>query len=201
VPARALAMVGDIGRHLAQREAKLQALLSERSRGCADMGKTPKAGSKTRTRFDVRKALADWAGADFARINGLDVTPVMKILSEIGLDPGRFANVKHFCSWLWPCPATKISGGKALSASTRRSANRVRQALKMAAMSLSRGRSAPGAFCRRPCGRTDKPRAHTAVAHQLARRAYFMLTRAAKPSPTRGSSTMKNSSYNEASPP
>jgi hypothetical protein len=34
-------------------------------------------------------------------------------------------------------PGTKISGGKIPSAKTKRSANRVRQALKMAAMSLS----------------------------------------------------------------
>ncbi|MFL9935257.1 IS110 family transposase, partial [Paraburkholderia sp. RL18-103-BIB-C] len=75
------------------------------------------------------------------------------------------------------CPATKISGGKTLSSSTRSSANRARQALKMAAMSLSRSDSALGAFYRRLCARMDKPRANTAVAHKLARMVYFMLTR------------------------
>jgi transposase len=72
------------------------------------------------------------------------VTTVMTILSEIGTDRSRFASVKHFCSWLGLCPGTKISGGKVLSARTRRSANRVRQALKLAAMSLSRNDSALG---------------------------------------------------------
>jgi transposase len=114
---------------------------------------------------------------DLTRINGLEVTSVMKILSEIGPDLSRFANVKHFCSWLGLCPATKISGGKVMSASTKRSANRVRQALKMAAMSLSRSQSALGAFYRRLCTRMDKPRANTATAHKLARMVYFMLTR------------------------
>ena len=61
----------------------------------------------------------------------------MKLLSEIGPDLNRFASVKHFCSWLGLCPDTKISGGKVLSSGTKRSANRARQALKMAAMSLS----------------------------------------------------------------
>ena len=177
VLAQALAMYDDIGRYLAECHAKLQVLLAERSRGGVDLGKTPKAGSKTRAIFDVRKALADWAGVDLTRINGLDVTSVMKILSEIGPDLSRFANVKHFCSWLGLCPATKISGGKLMSASTKRSANRVRQALKMAAMSLSRSQSALGAFYRRLCTRMDKPRANTAVAHKLARLVYFMLTR------------------------
>ncbi len=164
-------------RALAECDAKLQALLAERSRSSVDLGKTPKAGSKTRASFDVRKALADWAGLDLTRINGLEVTSVMKILSEIGPDLSRFANVKHFCSWLGLCPATKISGGKVMSASTKRSANRVHQALKMAAMSLSRSQTALGAIYRLLCTRTDKPRTNTAVAHKLARMVYFMLTR------------------------
>ena len=75
------------------------------------------------------------------------------------------------------CPGTKISGGKVLSAKTKRSANRVRQTLKMAAMSLARSDSALGAFYRRMASRMDKPRANTAVAHKLARMVYFMLTR------------------------
>ena len=111
---------------------------------------------------------------DLTRINGLAVTSV---LSEIGPDLSRFASVKHFCSWLGLCPGTKISGGKVLSARTRRSVNRARQALKMAAMSLSRNGSALGAFYRRMCARMDKPRANTATAHKLARMVYFMLTR------------------------
>jgi transposase len=121
--------------------------------------------------------LANWAGVDLTRINGLEVTTVMKILTEIGPDLSRFANVKHFCSWLGLCPGTKISGGKVLSAGTKRSANRVRQALKMAAMALSRSDSALGAFYRRLCSRMDKPKANTATAHKLARMIYFMLTR------------------------
>ena len=83
----------------------------------------------------------------------------------------------HFCSWLGLCPGTKISGGKVLSAKTKRSTNRVRQALKMAAMSLSHSDSALGAFYRRLCSRMDKPRANTVTAHKLARMVYFMLTR------------------------
>ena len=62
-----------------------------------------------------------------------------------------------------------------MSASTKYSANRVRQALKLAAMSLSRSQSALGAFYRRLCTRMDKPRANTAAAHKLARLVYFML--------------------------
>jgi transposase len=174
---QSLAMYDDIARHLTECDTKLQALLSELGQAKVDLGKAPREGSKLRREFDARQILANWAGVDLTRINGLGLTAVMKILSELGPDLGRFETVKHFCSWLGLCPGTKISGGKVLSAKTKRSANRVRQALKMAAMSLSHSDSALGAFYRRLCSRMDKPSANTAVAHKLARMVYFMLTR------------------------
>jgi transposase len=174
---QALAMYDDIARHLSECDTKLQALLTDLGPSEVDLGKAPRTGSKLRQEFDARQILANWAGVDLTRINGLGLAAVMKILSEIGPDLSRFETVKHFCSWLALSPGTKISGGKVLSAKTKRSANRVRQALKMAAMSLSRSDSALGAFYRRLCSRMDKPRANTAVAHKLARMVYFMLTR------------------------
>ena len=177
VLAQALAMYDDIAVHLRACDAKLQALLAERATASVQLGRAPRAGSKVRMQFDARQQLANWAGVDLTRINGLGLDSVMKILSEIGVDLRRFATPKHFCSWLGLCPATKISGGKVLSARTKRSANRVRQALKMAAMSLAHSDSALGAFYRRLCARMDKPRANTATAHKLARMVYFMLTR------------------------
>ena len=174
---QALAMFDDIARHLGECDAKLQSLLTPLGQRQLDLGKAPRAGSKSRTEFDVRQTLGNWAGVDLTRINGLGLTAVMKILSEIGPDLSRFATVKHFCSWLGLCPGTKISGGKVLSAKTKHSANRVRQTLKMAAMSLSHSDSALGAFYRRLCARMDKPSANTATAHKLARMVYFMLTR------------------------
>ena len=166
-----------IARHLRECDTELQTLLSQLGQAKVELGRVPRAGSKTRAEFDTRQTLANWAGVDLTRINGLGLAAVMKILSEIGPDISRFASVKHFCSWLGLCPGTKISGGKVLSAKTTRSTNRVRQALKMAAMSLSHSDSALGAFYRRLCSRMDKPRANTATAHKLARMVYFMLTR------------------------
>ncbi len=174
---QALGMYDDIARHLAECDRKLDALLGASAGPQVDLGKPPRADTKARADFDTRQALANWAGVDLTRINGLGVDSVMKILSEIGPDLSRFANVKHFCSWLGLCPSTKISGGKVLSSGTKRSANRARQAFRMAAMSVSRSDSALGAFYRRLCSRMDKPRANTATAHKLARMVYFMLTR------------------------
>ena len=142
---QALAMYDDLARHLGECDAKLQGLLRRMGQRPVDLGKAPRAGSKTRAEFDTRQILANWAGVDLTRINGLGLGAVLKILSEIGPDLSRFANVKHFCSWLGLCPGTKISGGRVLSSKTKRSGNRVRQALKMAAMSLSHSDSALGA--------------------------------------------------------
>jgi len=166
---QALAMYDDIAWHLRECDTELQALLSQLGQAKVDLGRVPRAGSKTRAEFDIRQTLANWAGVDLTRINRLGLATVIKILSEIGPDLSRFVSVKQFCSWLGLCPGTKISGGKVLSAKTKRSTNRVRQALQMAAMSLSHSDSALGGFYRRLCARMDKPRANTATADKLAR--------------------------------
>ena len=177
VLSQALAMYDDIARHLAQCDAKMQSLMCALGASRVDLGAAPRAGSKLRAQFEVRQTLANWAGVDLTRINGLGATTVLKILTEIGPDLRRFADVKHFCSWLGLCPGTKISGGKLLSSRTKRAANRARQAFKLAAQSLWHSDSALGAFYRRLCARMDKPRANTATAHKLARMVYFMLSR------------------------
>lgn len=174
---QSLGMYDDIARHLAECDAKLQVELASLGQKKVDLGKPPRLGSKLRQNFEERQILANWAGVDLTRINGLGLTAALKILTEVGPDLRRFATVKHFCSWLGLSPGTKISGGKVLSSKTKRSLNRIRQVLKMAAMSLSRSDSALGAFYRRLCARMDKPSANTAVAHKLARMVYFMLTR------------------------
>lgn len=174
---QALAMYDDHANRLEECETKLRELVGKRSARQVDLGPLPRAGTKARQEFEVRQMLANWAGVDLTRINGLGVGVVMTLLTEIGPDVSRFASVKHFCSWLALCPGTKISGGKKLSGTTKPSANRARQALKLAAQTLARSNSALGAFYRRLCTRMDKPRANTAVAHKLARMVYFMLTR------------------------
>lgn len=174
---QALAMYDALAQRILECDAKLQALLAALPQHPAKLRESATARRKHQPAFDVRQAMANWAGVDLTRIDGLGDSTVLKLLAEIGPDLSHFATVKQFCSWLALCPGTKVSGGKVLSAGTRRSANRARQALKMAAMSLARSDSALGAFYRRLCMRMDKPRANTAVAHKLARMVYFMLTR------------------------
>jgi len=174
---QSLAIYDDLAKRVQECDVKIESLLAPLQRHAIKLKTAPKQRAKNSPSFDVRQAMANWAGVDLTRIDGLGVSAVMKLLSEIGTDLSRFANVKHFCSWLGLCPGTKISGGKVLASTTKRSANRARQTLKMAAMSLSRSDSALGAFYRRLCSRMDKPRANTAVAHKLARMVFFMLTR------------------------
>jgi transposase len=138
-----------------------------------------KKRSKARNapKFDVREHLFKVCGVDLTRIDGIDVTTAMTVISEIGPDMSRFPTVKHFTSWLGLCPGTKISGGKVLSSKSKRTANRATQALKLAAAALRSSKSALGAYYRRLCARMDKPKAVTAAAHKLARLVYIMLTR------------------------
>lgn len=175
---QALAMYDTIGQRLQDCERKLHELLGARSCHNVDIGRPPRAGTKARNEHDLRQMLANWAGVDLTRIDGLQTTTVLKILSELGPQGvTRFATVKRFCSWLGLCPGTKISGGKVLSARTKFSANRIRQALKTVVMSLRHSDCALGAFYRRLCQRMDTAKANTAVAHKLARMIYLMLTR------------------------
>ena len=61
------------------------------------------------------------------------------------------------------------------SSKTKPTANRAAAALRLAAASLYRSRSALGAYLRRMTARLGKPAAITATAHKLARLIYSML--------------------------
>ena len=127
--------------------------------------------------FNAAAALEKVAGVDLTTIPGIDTNSAMKILSEIGIDMSRWASGKAFASWLGLCPGNKISGGKILSSKTKPTDNRAAQALRMAANSLLRSKTALGAFFRRMRTRLGAPKAITAVAHKLARTIYRMLSR------------------------
>jgi transposase len=142
---------------------------------------SPKRARKTQaTRspysFNAPDAIKKITITDLTTVPGIDANTAMKILSEIGTDTSRWANAKAFVSWLGLCPGNKISGGKILSSKTKPSDNRVAQALRLAAVSLHRSKTAIGAFLRRMRARLGAPKAITAVAHKLARILYRMMT-------------------------
>jgi transposase len=128
-------------------------------------------------RFDARRRLYEMAGVDLTAIEGIEANTAFTILSEVGTDMSRWANEKKFGAWLGLAPSPKKSGGKLLSATTRPGANRAALALRLAARTLMRSKSALGAFLRRIAARRGMPKAITATAYKLARIVYGMLKR------------------------
>jgi transposase len=118
--------------------------------------------------FDVRGALYAMIGVDLTQIHGIGPYLALKLVSECGTDMSRWPTAKHFTSWLCLAPGNKVSGGKVLSARTRRSKNRTSALLRLAAVNVGKTDSALGAFYRRLSARTGKAKAVTATARKLA---------------------------------
>lgn len=118
--------------------------------------------------FDVRSALYAVTGVDLTQIHGLGPYLALKLIGECGTDMKRWPSAKHFTSWLGLAPGCKISGGKVLSARTKRSSSRAAALLRLAATTLSRTSTALGAFYRRLASRIGKAKAVTATARKIA---------------------------------
>ena len=165
------------GTQLAECDAQVQAQLQALHVREDEPAQGKKRGrARNAPKFDLRTQLFQMCGVDLTRIDGIDVTTALVVVSEVGADMGKFPSDKHFASWLGLCPGTKITGGKVMSGKTKRCANRAAQALRLAAAALRSSQSALGAYYRRMCARMDKPKAVTAAAHKLARLIYAMLT-------------------------
>ena len=131
---------------------------------------------KNQSFVDLRTELYRVSGIDFTQIPGLDALTVQTILSELGLDPGKFPTEKRFVSWLGLCPNNRITGGQIKSSKTRKTINRVANAFRMAAQALASSNTGLGGFYRRIRARLGSPKAITATAHKLARIFYRMWT-------------------------
>jgi hypothetical protein len=131
---------------------------------------------RKRGRHEARQCLWRFAGIDLTRIDGISTAAAQVILSEVGLNLDAFPTEKHFVSWLRLCPRTPISGGKPLR--KRRNsmgASRVATVLRLAAVSLSRSKTALGAYYRSIARRKDKAVAVFATARKIATWVYRML--------------------------
>ena len=122
--------------------------------------------------FDARSALFRISGTDLTRVEGIDTSIALTLISEIGLDMARWPSEKHFASWLGLCPGSKVSGGKVLSSRTKLCANRAATAFRLVANGLHNSHSALGAFFRRKKAQLGTPKAITATAHKIARLVY-----------------------------
>jgi hypothetical protein len=130
---------------------------------------------KNQVHFDRRGQLYELTGTDRTSIDGIDALTAQTVVSESGIDMSRFATEKHHSSWLRLCPNHQITGGKVRRRRTRKVRKRAAQALRVAAQSLHKSRSALGAYYRRMRGRCGPAKAVTATAHKLAILIYRML--------------------------
>lgn len=175
---QALDMFDFIGTQLAECDREIERQLQGLQTHDGEPAKGKKRGrARNAPKFDLRTQLFRMCGVDLTRIDGIDVTTALAVISETGADLSRFPTAGHFASWLGLCPGTRITGGKVMSGKTARVANRAAQALRLAAAALRSSQSALGAYFRRMCARMDKPKAVTAAAHKLARLIYTMLTK------------------------
>ena len=136
-----------------------------------------KTRRKNQPGFDLATELERTMGADLTRIDGIDVITAQVIFSEIGPDFSAFRDENHFASWLTLAPKRDISGGKVIRHIPAAGHNRVANALRMAAESLSRSNSYLGARYRRLRARLDGPVAVKAMARYLACLVYRIVTK------------------------
>lgn len=132
---------------------------------------------KNEFHFDMRGELYGIWGVDVTAVPAIQALTGYTLLAEVGINwSAKFRSVEAFASWACLCPHNKKSGGKILSAKTRKSSNRVNRALRLAAQSLERDKSHLGDYYRKMCARLGRPGGITATAHKLARILYHMIT-------------------------
>jgi hypothetical protein len=53
-------------------------------------------------------------GTDLTRVDSIDVTTAMTVISEAGWDMSKWETENHFVSWLRLCPDNRISGNRVI---------------------------------------------------------------------------------------
>ncbi len=92
----------------------------------------------------------------------------LRLVAECGTDLSRRRTAYHFTSWLTLAPGCRISGGKVLSANTRKTKNLVAAQLCLAAVAIGKTNTVLGAFYRCLSARICKATAVTATARKIA---------------------------------
>jgi len=166
---------------LANCDVEIEQMLGEFSDGAgpgAPALPEPKDRHKPRRnelKFDLRGHLYRIFGVDLTAVPGIQAQTAHTLLSEVGRDLSAFPNAAAFASWMGLCPDNRVSGGKVLSARTRKVKNRLAKALRLAAQSLFRSQSWLGQYFRRMRAKLGAPKAITAAAHKLARILFHLI--------------------------
>ena len=111
-------------------------------------------------------------GVDLSAVDGVSAGLISVLMSELGTAEQvrkAFPSEARFCSWLGLCPDNRISGGKVLSAKTRRVVNPLATAFRLSAQAVAHSKSKLGEYARRMKARLGKAEGIAAAAHRLAR--------------------------------
>lgn len=153
----------------AQIETVLVNLVAAKPAPCEPLAKsrTRRGQGRNELSFDVRALLYQLVGIDLTQIHGIGPYLALRLVAECGTDLSRWPTVKQFTSWLTLAPGCKISGGKVLSAHTRKTtyrpccgwrpsrwANRTRRSVRFTVASphgSARPRRSPPRPARLPC--------------------------------------------------
>lgn len=127
--------------------------------------------------FDLGAELERLLGVDLRIIDGIDLMTAQTIYSELGSDLSAWPTEKHFTSWLELSPRRDVSGGKVIKQAKRQVRNRVSNALRNAAQTLTRSDSYLGARYRHLKARLGGVKAVKAMARYLACVIYRLLTK------------------------
>ena len=126
--------------------------------------------------FDLETEFTRICGVNLNSIDGVGVMTIATSLSELGTDMTRWQTEDQLVSWLKLAPCRPISGGRVIKHERIKTKTRVTGALRMAASSLIHCQSYLGARFRHLRSRLDSGNAIKAMAAQLARLIYRMLT-------------------------
>jgi transposase len=80
--------------------------------------------------FAARQRLHHVTGGDLTAIEGIEASPALVVLSEMGTDMHQWPREKPCGSWLGLAPNPRKSGGKVKSSATRPGVHRAAQALR-----------------------------------------------------------------------
>ena len=115
-------------------------------------------------------------GVNIMEIPGVSHSAALVILSELGRDfIEKFSTPGKFCKWCGLVPNIRITGGYVISSRVTKSKNRVGQALRQCAQSLSRCDNELGVYYRRMRAKSGGLQANLATAHKLGRILYMMI--------------------------
>lgn len=130
-----------------------------------------------RPKFDLGAELKRLMGVELRLIDGIDLMTMQTLYAEIGADLSAWPTEKHFAAWLGLAPRREVSGGKVIRHERGSVKNRVANALRNAAQTLTRSDSYLGARYRKLRARLGGVKAVKAMARYLACLIYRMLTK------------------------